>query len=338
MMATAPAFWQRKGWRAVALLPLSGLFLLLSSLRRLAYRVGLLASQSAPVPVVVVGNVAVGGSGKTPVVIWLAEQLTLHGMRPGIISRGYGGQGEGVRCLSPDASALEAGDEPVLMARRTGCPVAVGRDRPAAARALCAAHPAVDVIISDDGLQHYALGRAAEIVVVDERVLGNGWCLPAGPQREPVARIGAADLALLHGPCSAALAARLGDVPQAPMRLAGDRLVSLGDPAASVPATDFAGRTVHAVAGIGRPQRFFDQLAGMGLTVIAHPFPDHHAFTPADLAFDDGLPTILTEKDAVKCAPFAPDNTWVFPVRASIPDAALQPILEKLSRHGRQAA
>lgn len=337
MTATAPAFWQRKGWRAIALLPLSALFLLLSSLRRLAYRAGLLASQSAPVPVVVVGNVAVGGSGKTPAVIWLAEQLTRHGMTPGIISRGYGGQGAGVRCLSPDASAADVGDEPVLMARRTGCPVAVGQDRPAVARALCAAHPAVDVIISDDGLQHYALGRSVEIVVLDERVLGNGWCLPAGPLREPVTRIGAADLVLLHGPVSAALSAQLGNVPQAPMTLAGDCFVSLGGQAAS-PIEDFAGRTVHAVAGIGRPQRFFDQLAGMGLTVIAHPFPDHHAFTPADLAFDDGLPTILTEKDAVKCAPFALQNTWVFPVRASIPDAALQPILETLSRHGRQAA
>lgn len=338
MTATAPAFWQRKSWRAAVLLPFSLVFIVLSAVRRLAYRRGWLASPRAPVPVVVVGNVAVGGSGKTPVVIWLAEQLMRHGMTPGIISRGYGGQGAGVRCLTTESVAADVGDEPVLMARRTGCPVAVGRDRPAAARALCAAHPAVDVIISDDGLQHYALRREAEIVVVDERVLGNGWRLPAGPLREGVARLGEADLTLTHGPVSAALAARLGDVSQAPMALLGECFERLGAPGETADASAFAGQAVHAVAGIGRPQRFFDQLTAMGLTVIAHPFPDHHAFTPTDLAFEDGLPTILTEKDAVKCAPFAPANTWVFPVRASIPDAALQPILEKLSRHGRQAA
>ncbi|MCZ4303632.1 tetraacyldisaccharide 4'-kinase [Zoogloeaceae bacterium G21618-S1] len=338
MTATAPAFWQRRGWRAVLLLPLSLVFAALSGLRRLAYRVGVLPSQAAPVPVVVVGNVAVGGSGKTPVVIWLAEQLTAQGYRPGIISRGYGGQRADVRCVVASSRPEDVGDEPLLMARRTGCPVAVGRDRPLAARVLCDAHPKVDVIISDDGLQHYALARTAEIVVIDERVLGNGWLLPAGPLREGVRRAVQADLVLTHGPVSSALADRLNGVSRAAMALVGERFERLGHPAQTAVAADFSGQSVHAVAGIGRPQRFFDQLSDLGLAVIAHPFPDHHAFTPADLAFGEGEATILTEKDAVKCAAFAPANTWVFPVRASIPDAALQPILEKLSRHGRQAA
>ncbi|TVT78169.1 MAG: tetraacyldisaccharide 4'-kinase [Denitromonas halophila] len=338
MTATAPALWQRRGWRALLLLPVSLVFAALSGARRLAYRLGVLSSQTAPVPVIVVGNVAVGGSGKTPVVIWLAEQLMAQGYRPGIISRGYGGQRTDARCVEASSRPDEVGDEPLLMARRTGCPVAVGRDRPAAARALCEGHPEVDVIISDDGLQHYALARTAEIVVIDERVLGNGWLLPAGPLREGIGRAGQADLVLTHGPVSPGLATRLSGVECAAMTLVGERFERIEQATQTAVAADFAGQTVHAVAGIGRPQRFFDQLTEMGLTVIAHPFPDHHAFTPADLAFGEGEATILTEKDAVKCAAFAPANTWVFPVRASIPDAALQPILEKLSRHGRQAA
>ncbi len=338
MTATAPAFWQRRGWRAALLLPLSLVFAALSGARRMAYRLGVLSSQTAPVPVIVVGNVAVGGSGKTPVVIWLAQRLIEHGYRPGIISRGYGAQSTEARCVDASFGADEVGDEPLLMARRTGCPVAVGRDRPAAARALCEAHPDIDVIVSDDGLQHYALARTVEIVVIDERVLGNGWLLPAGPLREGVRRAGQADLVLTHGPVSSSLAMRLSGVNCAAMTLVGEQFERLGDPTQTAMASEFSGQSVHAVAGIGRPQRFFDQLTDMGLTVIAHPFPDHHAFAPADLAFGEGEAMILTEKDAVKCAAFAPANTWVFPVHASIPDAALQPILETLSRHGRQAA
>ncbi|WP_333855484.1 tetraacyldisaccharide 4'-kinase [Denitromonas sp.] len=338
MTATAPAFWQRRGWRAVLLLPVSLVFAALSGARRMAYRLGVLSSQTAPVPVVVVGNVAVGGSGKTPVVIWLIQRLIEHGYRPGIISRGYGARSTEARCVDASSGPDEVGDEPLLMARRTGCPVAVGRDRPTVARALCEAHPDIDVIVSDDGLQHYALARTAEIVVIDERVLGNGWLLPAGPLREGVRRAVQADLVLTHGPVSSALAGRLNGVSRAAMALVGERFERLGHPAQTAVAADFSGQSVHAVAGIGRPQRFFDQLTDLGLAVIAHPFPDHHAFTPVDLAFGDGKATMLTEKDAVKCAAFALENTWVFPVRASIPDAALQPILEKLSRHGRQAA
>ncbi len=338
MAATAPRFWQQRGWRAIALLPLSAVFATLSGLRRLAWRLGVKRASVLPVPVVVVGNIAVGGSGKTPVVVWLAEQLARHGYLPGIISRGYGREGDGVRCVADGDSAAEVGDEPLLLARLTGRPVAVGRDRPAAARCLLQAHPEVDVIISDDGLQHLALARTAEIIVIDEQVLGNRWLLPAGPLREGLSCVRRADLVLTHDGVSTLLLGALAGATCAPMTLAGDVFERLADRSERRTAADFGTEPVHAIAGIGRPQRFFDQLGELGLNVVPHPFPDHHVFSADDLAFAPGAARILTEKDAVKCAQFAPPGTWVFPVRAQIPDAALQPLLEKLTRHGRQAA
>lgn len=338
MTGTAPRFWHQRGWRAIALLPLSAVFALLSRLRRLAYRLGIKRAAVLPVPVVVVGNIAVGGSGKTPVVAWLAEHLARAGYQPGIISRGYGRRDDGARCVEDGDSATEVGDEPLLLARLTGRPVAVGRDRPAAARCLLRAHPEVDLLISDDGLQHLALARAAELVVIDEQVLGNRWLLPAGPLREAIGRVRSADVVLIHGGVSSALRGALTGITCAPMTLAGDRFERLADRSERRAAADFGAAPVHAIAGIGRPQRFFDQLARLGLNVVPHPFPDHHLFSAGDLVVVPGEARIITEKDAVKCAQFAPPDTWVFPVRAQIPEAALQPILEKLNRHGRQAA
>jgi len=338
MSAAAPPFWQARGWRAVLLLPLSALFGLLSALRRLAYRHGWIATRRAPVPVIIVGNIAVGGSGKTPVVAWLARQLTARGYTPGVVSRGYGRTDDAPQLVAPGDSAASVGDEPLLLAQLTGCPVAVGRDRPAAVELLLARRPEVDVILSDDGLQHLALGRDVEVLVVDEQVLGNRWLLPAGPLREPVSRLRRADLVVLHGPATEALTRALGAVTTAPMQLRGDHFESLGDRRQRRTAADFGATRVHAVAGIGRPERFFGQLRAMGLEVVPHPFPDHHAFSADDFAFAAGEPILLTEKDAVKCAPFAPEDTWVFPVSADIPEAALQPVLEKLNPHGRQTA
>ncbi len=297
-----------------------------------------MSSPPLPVPVIVVGNIAVGGSGKTPVVAWLVERLQARGYRPGVVSRGYGRHEAETRVVTVNDSADKVGDEPLLLARLTGCPVAVGQDRPAAVAQLIASHPEVDVVISDDGLQHLALRRDVEVVVVDEHVLGNRWLLPAGPLREPVNRLQRADLVLLHGAVSARLERALTAVPTAPMGLTGERFESIADRDVCRSAADFSGQRVHAVAGIGRPARFFEQLRAMGLDVVPHPFADHHAFTPADIAFAAGEPILLTEKDAVKCAAFAPPDTWVFPVRADIPEAALQPVLEKLKPHGRQAA
>ncbi len=317
---------------AVLLLPLSLLFMLIAGLRRALYRVGVLRAERLPVPVIVVGNIAVGGSGKTPVVAWLAETLREAGFRPGIVSRGYGGTVESVAVVPAGGDAARFGDEPVLLARLTGCPLAVGRNRPAAARALLAAHPEVSVLISDDGLQHYALTRDVEIIVVDEQVMGNRWRLPAGPLREGAGRLAQADLVIAHGVLSAALRSHAGEVPIVQMQLQGDTVERI-DGSERRPLAAFAGQRVHAVAGIGRPQRFFEQLTAAGLQVVPHAFADHHPYVPADLDFGGDAPKILTAKDAVKCAAFAPVDTWVLPVRASIDAAASQRIVEKLT-HG----
>lgn len=333
MSARAPSHWSRRSAVATLLWPLSRVFAALAEVRRAAFHFGLKRVQRLPVPVIVVGNIAVGGSGKTPVVAWLTEELRNAGYRPGIISRGYGGSVvTGAEVLPPQADAVRFGDEPVLLAALTGCPVAVGRDRPEAGRALLEAHPDVNVLISDDGLQHYALARDIEIVVVDEHVLGNGWRLPAGPLREGVDRLAEADLVIAHGDVATRLREAAGSAPVFSMRLVGEQLERI-DGFASCALSDFRGRRVHAVAGIGRPERFFEQLTAHGLEVVPHPFPDHHPFVEADLAFAPGEPRILTAKDAVKCAAFAPPDTWVLPVRASIDAAASNCIVEKLS-HG----
>ncbi len=333
MAAKAPAFWARRSHpAALALLPLSLLFRTVAGLRRRLYRAGALSGVRLPVPVIVVGNIAVGGSGKTPVVEWLVRQLVAAGRRPGIVSRGYGStQGDGVALVPADGDPLRYGDEPVLLARLCGCPVAIGRDRPAAAQALLQAHPECDVVIADDGMQHYRLARDLEIAVVDERVLGNRWPLPAGPLREPLSRLAAVELVIAHGGLSPRLRAALQTTPVFSMHLEGGSFRSLADPARRLPAAALAGHRVHAVAGIGRPQRFFDQLASMGLEVVPHPFPDHHRFAAADLAFGAGAPIVMTSKDAVKCAAFAPDDCWEFPVRAQIGAGAAELILEKLN-------
>ncbi|MDR2015817.1 MAG: tetraacyldisaccharide 4'-kinase [Azoarcus sp.] len=334
-MRSAPVFWRRRSWPAALALPAATLFRSLAALRRGLYRHGILRREQLPVPVVVVGNVAVGGSGKTPAVLWLIEELRKAGWHPGIVSRGYGGRvtATGTPHLvvaGPDPDFY--GDEPVMLARQTGCPVAVGRDRPAAARALLAAHPECDVIVSDDGMQHYRLARTVEIAVVDEATLGNHWFLPSGPLREPLARLAGVDLILAHGELSPRLHAQMGTVPVAPMCLVGERFRSLARPDEWCGAEAFAGKKVHALAGIGQPQRFFDQLTAMGLDVIPHPFPDHHRYRAADLCFAPGETKLMTSKDAVKCAAFAPPDAWELPVRAIIDAGAIAPVLEKLKR------
>lgn len=337
MQGKAPDFWQTRSLPALLLLPLAGVFAVLAWMRRTLYRSGLIRAVPVPVPVIVVGNIAVGGSGKTPVVAWLADRLREAGFMPGIVSRGYGGKSATAALVSADADPASFGDEPVLLAGLTTCPVVVAADRPAAVMALLQAHPECDVIVSDDGLQHYRLRRDVEVIVLDETALGNRWLLPAGPLREGLWRLRRADVIVAHGELSGGVRDRLGTVPVASMKLEGDRVVSLGRPAETRALDDFAGMRVHAVAGIGRPERFFDQLRARGLKVVPHPFPDHHRFSADDLAFAPGEPKILTAKDAVKCRPFAPADTWEFPVTALIEPVALERILEKLS-HGRQAA
>jgi tetraacyldisaccharide 4'-kinase len=316
------------------LIPLSALFSLLSYLRRALYRWGWLPVARLPVPVIVVGNITVGGTGKTPLVIWLAERLRAHGYRPGIVSRGYAAQAEQTEAVDAGSDPARAGDEPVLIARRSGCPVRVGRRRAEAARALIAAHPEIDVILSDDGLQHYALGRDVEVAVVDgQRRFGNGWPLPAGPLREPVARLREADAVVVNGESGDWLPT---DCPVYAMQLTGTRFHALHARETTVAADHFAGRSVHAVAGIGNPQRFFDALAALGLNFVPHPFPDHHAYSASDLPAGT---VVMTEKDAVKCVSFAHADTWVLAVDARVQDGLERYLLDKLEmRHGQQAA
>ncbi|KAB2966830.1 tetraacyldisaccharide 4'-kinase [Zoogloea sp.] len=330
MPRSAPGFWRHRGVPAFCLLPLSLIFSGLAWLRRRLFAWGLLAAQRLPVPVVVVGNIAVGGSGKTPVALWLAAELRRRGYRPGIVSRGYGGSVDGVAEVDPAGEPALFGDEPVLMAALSGCPVFVGRDRPAAGRALLAAHPHVNVLIADDGLQHYRLARDVELVVLDEATLGNGLPLPAGPLREGVGRARRSALVLAHGPLSAGLRAALTPVPVFPFHLEGECFERLADRSERCRAAAFQGRRVHALAGIGQPERFFRQLEALGLRIERRPFPDHHVFTAKDLSIPDGDVLLMTEKDAVKCRAFAPAECWVWPVRVQIAPGAAELIVEKL--------
>jgi tetraacyldisaccharide 4'-kinase len=320
--------WRRRGPLAVALLPATVLFASVAALRRCLYRLGLFEAVALPVPVVVVGNVTAGGSGKTPLVLYLARQLAACGRKPGIVSRGYGGRARAPREVSANCSPALVGDEPLLLARRAGCPVWIGRDRYAAARALLAAHPECDLVLSDDGLQHYRLARTVEIAVIGRCGLGNGWLLPSGPLREPAGRLAQVDAIVLNGEPPAAP----GAAPPARFRmsLGGNRFLSLDGSASACGPEAFRGRPVHAVAGIGDPQRFFQQLRALGLQPIEHPFPDHHPFAPEDLRFGDDLPILMTEKDGVKCAPFAPGGAWMLPVEAQLQPDLARWLLEKL--------
>ena len=309
-------------------LPLSWLFSLLAGLNRRQAQPVRLA-----VPVIVVGNITVGGAGKTPLTIWLAQQLRQRGWRPGIVSRGYGGNNAEPRSVSANSLAAEVGDEPILLARRSAAPVWVGRDRAAAGRALLAAQPEVNVILCDDGLQHYRLARDVELAVFDGRGAGNGWRLPIGPLREPLHRLAAVDAVICNGlPDN-----RIPDgLAQFAMRLQAADFYCLEDAQQTRSAASLHGCKLYALAGIGDPGRFFRTLTGLGLVFAAHPFPDHHAYSAADLAFaQDGI-LLMTEKDAVKCAGLTAGETWVLPVEAELSPALIDLILEKL--HGRQAA
>jgi tetraacyldisaccharide 4'-kinase len=298
---------------------LGGLFFLVAAFRRFLFRNGWLTAQQLPVPVVVIGNITAGGSGKTPLVLSLAEGLLRRGRRPGIVSRGYGGSLQDIAEVTPDSDAAKVGDEPLLLRRRADCPVFVGPDRVAAGHALLAAYPDCDLLLCDDGLQHYRLARDVEIAVVDRRGLMNGWPLPAGPLREPAKRLERVDAIVAHGWSGSA---------KFRMQLAGERFKRLGGDEECL-AADLDGQCLHAVAGIGEPQRFFDHLAGLGLRFVAHAFPDHHTYCSADIKFV-GDAILTTEKDAVKFPLLTTLPVWVLPVAACITPDLTQFILEKI--------
>ncbi|BBT89869.1 tetraacyldisaccharide 4'-kinase [Enterobacter mori] len=308
-------------WRL--LLPLSWLYGLVSGAIRLMYRLGLKGAWRAPVPVVVVGNLTAGGNGKTPVVIWLVEQLQKRGIRPGVVSRGYGGKATHYPLLlTADTTTAEAGDEPVLIYQRTGVPVAVSPVRSDAVQALLAGH-AVDIIITDDGLQHYALARDKEIVVIDGvRRFGNGWWLPAGPMRERASRLQSVDAVIVNGG-----QAKPGEIP---MHLQPGMAVNLltGERKAveQLPA-------LVAMAGIGHPPRFFATLEQCGARLEKRvPLADHQALVEGqvDALTVPGQSLIMTEKDAVKCRAFAKENWWYLPVDAELSGEQPEHLLKEL--------
>ena len=320
-------------WLVPLLLPLSGLFALLAAARRRAYRAGWLPVTRLPVPVLVVGNLTAGGAGKTPLTLRLLQWLRAAGYTPGVISRGYGGAARKPMPVSADSDAAMVGDEPILLARRGGCPVWIGRARAEAGRSLLAFHPEVDVLVADDGLQHYALARDLEIVVVDgERGFGNGHLLPAGPLREPLSRLASVDAVVINGDGGAATGAPTGFA----MALVGARFVNLADPTRVVDAAAFRPGPVGAVAGIGHPERFFAQLRRMGLDIAPRAFADHHAYVADDLPAGA---VVMTEKDAVKCAGFGRDDLWYLAVDAEV-DAGLNTLIVNLlkARNGCQTA
>ena len=334
--ATLTRNWLRRGPLACALWPLSLLFRLLSGVRAALFRAGVLKSSRLPVPVVVVGNIYIGGTGKTPLTIWLVQALQAAGMRPGVISRGHGSDADGAREVLAASTPAQVGDEPLLIKQRTGCPVMVGRDRAATGRALLAAHPGVDILLTDDGLQHYALRRDIEIILFDGRGAGNGWLLPAGPLREPVGR--RRDFTVINTPLLTEALARSVGARSAPVQmiLAGDHAEQLRDRSRRTRLVELSAQPalrIAAAAGIGNPARFFGMLKDFGLHLTELPLPDHHDFR--DRPFDglDADLILMTEKDAVKCAQIEElrddPRLWVVPVTAHIDRALADQIVEK---------
>ena len=303
------------------LLPIAGVFYLLSSLRRYFYRIGLFSTHYFDVPVIVVGNITVGGSGKTPIVIALVNYFKQQGKQVGVVSRGYGGaHQQGSLLVSQDIQASKSGDEPLLIATQTQVPVIINKDRSQAVKDLITNHH-VDLIISDDGLQHYAMGRSVEIAVVDgQRRFGNGFFLPAGPLRESESRLKSVDFVINNGALYA------GEIPSGLVPKAFINVVTNEQK----PLDFFANQTCHAIAGIGHPQRFFDSLVELGVNAQNHAFADHHLFTQKDLEFEGNYPIIMTAKDCVKCKDFATQQMWYLQVDADLSDDFLTKLTNKL--------
>lgn len=348
--------WYGNSGGGALLQPLAWAYGSAMAFRRSAYARGWFASHRIARPVIVVGNLTVGGTGKTPLTVWLATALRERGFKVGIVSRGYGRSETAPRSVEPEDDWRTVGDEPLLLRRHSGCPTVVGADRVAAAQKLV--EQGVDVILADDGLQHLRLARDFELVVIDgARGFGNERLLPAGPLREGVSRLANADVIVITGQPEhasltelAALSPAMHDrtspaarLPQAPsdvraigtlpeafiMTLETVNAVALIG-AAAQPLDRFRGELVHAVAGIGNPARFFRELRRRGIEPVEHPFPDHHPFTAADLDFGDRLPVLMTEKDAVKCRSFADARLWQVPVTVRFSDAHARALLDKV--------
>ncbi|MDH5471302.1 MAG: tetraacyldisaccharide 4'-kinase [Gammaproteobacteria bacterium] len=306
-------YWYNQNPVAWILYPVSVIFCLIATLRKFLYKIHFFKSPDIPVPVVIVGNISIGGTGKTPLLIALCKQLQELGFKPGIISRGYGGQARSwPQKVSIDSPALEVGDEPVLIVRNTHCPVVVGPDRVKDIELLLADNDC-NIILADDGLQHYRLHRDIEIAVIDaSRLTGNGFCLPAGPLREPRSRLSGVDMVIYNGGKTEALSFSLQHA----------QLIAVCDQQDNLVLESLKHKQAHAVAGIGNPERFFDLLKSYDIDIIKHNFPDHHIYTADELQFNDELPVLMTEKDAVKCTQLGLANSWYLPVTAVLSEAA----------------
>lgn len=322
------ALWNKRNAMTLGLYPLSLGFRTIASIRRFAYQHYFIPNK-LPVPVIVVGNISVGGTGKTPLVIWLANALKQQGFFPGIVTRGY--KRDSCEFVFADTSSTykDVGDEALVLAKNAGCPIVVGKKRRLAASLLIKKHPEINVIISDDGLQHYALSREVEIAVVDGlKKFGNGFCLPAGPLREPPKRLKSVDFVVVNGEGARSqwsMQTHLQDKIQGVSNGKEDTLSSL------------AGKKVHAVAAIGSPERFFNELKKWNIDIIPHVFPDHYCFNKDDLSFNDNHPILMTEKDAVKCHSIAPSHAWFVRQSITLSDEFLLKIIGRIS-HGQKAS
>lgn len=315
--------WHHRNLWSYLLLPISCLYRLVITIRRYCYRKKIFNTYKPPVPVVIVGNITVGGTGKTPLVIALTELLIRQGYSPGIVSRGYGGKSTHYPVsVTAMSSPQQVGDEPLLIARRTQIPVVVDPNRVRAVQCLLQNY-SCDIIISDDGLQHYALKRDIEIAVLDDMArFGNGYCLPAGPLREPISRLSEVDYVIVNGQARA---------DEFAMQLQPLSLINLTDNIQK-PLAELRNQTVHAVAGIGNPHRFFHTLREAELQLIEHIFPDHHVYNANELQFADDLPIIMTEKDAVKCTGFSLNNGWYLPVTAKLSTVFESDLIHKIQQ------
>lgn len=325
MRLSIASLWYKKTLSPLLLpfLPLAWLFGLIVAIRRFLYSNNFIKKNTLPVPVVVVGNIVVGGTGKTPFVIWLAHFLRASGYKPGIVSRGYGGEKHFTphRVLNTD-SASQVGDEPLLLARRSACPVVISIDRSKAAASLLQQSDC-NIIICDDGLQHYRLDRQIEIALIDgKKRFGNKHLLPVGPLREPISRLNTVDIKIVTDG---------NDAHELNMLLEPDEIIALkNQQKLSLAVFLEQHKKIHAVAGIGHPQRFFSLLKKLGFILIEHAYPDHYRYQASDLCFADKLPIVMTEKDAVKCEEFADERYWYLPITANIGKAVEEKLLKKL--------
>ena len=322
-MKSLDKYWYDSNSVSLLLRPVSWLYCFIVRFRKILYSLNIKKSFFTDKPVVVVGNISVGGSGKTPLLIALCDYLQSKGFNPGIVSRGYGGTLTGVKQVMHDTPASLVGDEPLMIYQKTLLPVVVGADRVAAVEFLLNNNQC-DIVLSDDGLQHYRMKRALEICVVDSlRLHGNGYCLPAGPLREPQSRLENVDIVVYSGVSDAA------NSQQNSYSLDFVNLRSLnGDE--QRPVSSLMGKTVHAIAGIGNPSRFFQQLRDNGLTVTEHAFSDHHKYKKSDFSEWGNSCIIMTEKDAVKCRGLSLNDAWFVEVKANFSVSLKKQLDEKL--------